>query len=216
MTRSHRLMILTVTAINFCMIFFDMSGVAVALPTIQRELLCSTESLSWVMTAYLLGLTATVVLAGRLADMFGHRRFLIIGLVIFLLASIICAITPNVGWLLAGRALEGVGGAILLALSPALIMNSFDKDAQGKAMGLVVAFASSFLAAGPFLAGILSEWLSWRLIFWINFCLSYRSLISVLSNCCFKLSLSFSRLDFSFGGPLDKVFKRFFCSAIFI
>ncbi len=109
-----------------------------------------------------------VIIGGRLGDLFQHKRLFLIGATLFLLASILCGSAPGILWLIASRALQGVGAALLIPASMVITLNAFERHERGKTMGLCVGMASFFLATGPFLGGALTEWVSWRLVFWIN------------------------------------------------
>lgn len=150
------------------MIFVDISVLPVTLPTIQRNLGLSELGLQWIVNAYTLVLTVLLLAGGRIADKFGHRKIFCFGLILFAGASALCGFSQSeLGFVLA-RALQGVGGAILVPSSSAINFNAFPPHQRGKAMGLYVSLGSIFLALGPFIGGLFTQYFSWRLVFWIN------------------------------------------------
>lgn len=157
-------------AMSACLaiVYLDQTGVALTLEKLQRSLGLSTLSIQWVMNAYLLSLAVFMLLGGRLADVFGHRKIFLIGMSIFLIASIFCATATNGWWLIISRAFQGLGGSLLIPTSIVLIANSTSIKERGKMIGISISFASIFLAFGPTIGGLLTQFWSWRLIFWMN------------------------------------------------
>lgn len=140
---------------------------SVLLPTLTRSFSATVSEVQWVVLAYLMSVTITIVSAGRLGDLFGHRRVLIGGLAVFIAASAISAMAPTLGVLIAGRALQGLGGAILIAL-PMSIARVFVPTARlGTAMGLLGTTSAVGTALGPSLGGLLLTWGDWRVAFWL-------------------------------------------------
>lgn len=137
----------------------------VALPTLVRAFETSAAAVQWVVLAYLLSITTTIVLAGKLGDMIGHRRSLVIGLVVFSGASILCAVAPTLGVLIAGRGLQGIGGAILMAMPLSIAREVVAKDRIGSAMGLFGTMSAIGTALGPSLGGMLIAGSGWRMAF---------------------------------------------------
>jgi len=150
------------------MLLLDITVVNVALPDIQRELDASFAQLQWVVDAYALTLATTVLAAGSLADLFGRRRVFTFGLVLFTVASFGCGIAPNAGVLIGARAVQGVGGGIMFAVSLALLANAFHGRERGTAFGIWGATTGAAVAIGPLVGGILTEWAGWRWIFFVN------------------------------------------------
>ncbi len=150
------------------MLLLDITVVNVALPDIQRDLDASFAQLQWVVDAYALTLATTVLAAGSLADLFGRRRVFTMGLVLFTGASFACGISNDAGVLIGARAVQGVGGGIMFAVSLALLANAFQGRERGTAFGIWGATTGAAVAIGPLVGGILTEWVGWRWIFFIN------------------------------------------------
>ena len=150
------------------MLLLDITVVNVALPDIQRELDASFAQLQWVVDAYALTLATTVLAAGSLADLFGRRLVFTIGLVLFTAASFGCGIAPNAGVLIGARAVQGVGGGVMFAVSLALLANAFHGRDRGTAFGIWGATTGAAVAIGPLVGGVLTEWAGWRWIFFVN------------------------------------------------
>jgi EmrB/QacA subfamily drug resistance transporter len=146
----------------------DSTVVAVALPAIGRNLHASFQGLQWTVTSYTLTLASLILLAGWLSDRWGRRRVFLAGLGWFTLASVLCAAAPGIGWLIAARALQGVGGALMTPSSLAIIEAAFQPADRTHAIGTWAGFAGVSAATAPFLGGWLLEAGSWRLIFLIN------------------------------------------------
>lgn len=161
--------VLAATSGALSLIFLDQSALPVALPTIQRELDLSLALSPWVMNAYILVLAVLIILGGKLGDRWGHRRLLLSGMSLFVIASILCAVAPTGEWLVVSRALQGAGGALMMPSSGPLFRTVVDANEYGKMIGIYVSIASVFLIVGPSLGGLLTAYLSWRWIFWINF-----------------------------------------------
>jgi EmrB/QacA subfamily drug resistance transporter len=151
------------------MIVLDTTIVNVALPSIRDDLDFSQASLAWVVNAYLLTFGGFLLLGGRLGDLFGHRRLFLIGLTIFTAASLACGLSTTQGLLVASRAIQGVGGAIVSVVVLSLLMIMFTEPAErAKAMGTVGFVLSGGGTAGVLLGGILTDILSWHWIFLVN------------------------------------------------
>ncbi len=150
------------------MIFIDVTVLPVALPTIQRELNLSDLALQWLINSYLLALTVLLLAGGKLGDMYGQRKVFSSGLIVFVAASALCGFSHSDAWFIASRVLQGIGGAFMLPAIGATIVAVFPPQQRGKAMGINVSAGSIFLAIGPFVGGVLTQYLSWRYVFWIN------------------------------------------------
>src|SRR5687768_15278632 len=150
------------------MAFLDATAVQVALPAIGREFDSSLSGLQWTVNSYTLALASLILLGGSLGDRYGRRRVFLIGVAWFAVASLICGIAQNTGQLVAARALQGVGGALLTPGSLALIQSSFRAQDRARAIGLWSALGGIAGLVGPFLGGVLVDAGSWRLVFLIN------------------------------------------------
>src|SRR5829696_9326425 len=160
--------LLAVTTATF-MLLLDITVVNVALPSIRDDLGASFTDLQWVIDAYALTLAALVLTAGSLADRLGRRRVFAAGLAIFSVASLLCALSPDPTFLNLSRALQGVGGAIMFAVSLALLVQEFPAGRErGTAMGLYGATIGVAVAVGPLVGGALTDSLGWESIFYLN------------------------------------------------
>jgi len=160
--------LVVVTVLASGMAFLDATAVQVALPSIGRELDASLAGLQWTVTSYTLTLASLILLGGSLGDRYGRRRVFVIGVCWFAAASLICGVAQNVEQLIAARALQGVGGALLTPGSLALIQSSFRPEDRARAIGLWSSFSGISGLVGPFLGGVLVDAVSWRLVFLIN------------------------------------------------
>lgn len=140
----------------------------VALPTLAQVFQVSFQAVQWVVLAYLLAITSLIVGAGRLGDIVGRRRLLLTGIGLFTAASVLCAAAPTLGLLIAARAVQGLGAAILMALTMALVGEAVPKEKTGSAMGLLGTMSAVGTALGPTLGGLLIDGLGWQAIFWVN------------------------------------------------
>jgi EmrB/QacA subfamily drug resistance transporter len=144
------------------------SAVNVALPAIAQAFAASFQNVQWVVLAYLLSITSLIVSAGRLSDTIGRRGLLLSGVMLFTVASIACSIAPTLWFLIAARAIQGVGAAIMMALSVAMVSEAVPKARLGIAMGQIGTMSAIGTALGPSLGGVLTSILGWRAIFLIN------------------------------------------------
>jgi EmrB/QacA subfamily drug resistance transporter len=160
--------VLGATILASAMAFIDGSIVTIALPALQADLDAAFASLQWVVNGYALLLGALILVGGAAGDRFGRRRVFAIGLAVFGLASIACATAASIQWLILARAAQGIGAALLVPQSLAIIAAAFPRDIRGRAIGLWAGASAMTTALGPPLGGILIEWLGWRSVFWIN------------------------------------------------
>lgn len=168
------------------MIFIDVTVLPITLPTLERTLNLSQVGLQWIVNAYTLALTIFVLLAGRFGDRFGHRKIFCWGLLLFSLGSILCGVSYYEWWFITSRVIQGIGAAMMTPVSVAIIFAAFPPVQRGKALGLHVSLGSLFLALGPFIGGIFTQYLSWRYVFWLNIPIAligfWLTLISVPKN----------------------------------
>lgn len=143
------------------------SVASVLLPTLTRSFGVTVSEAQWVVLAYLMAVTVTIVSAGRLGDLFGPRRVMISGLIVFIAASVLSATAPGLGLLILGRALQGVGGAILIALPMSIARDMVPSGQLGAAMGLLGTTSAAGTALGPSLGGLVLAWSGWRIAFWL-------------------------------------------------
>jgi MFS family permease len=160
----------TLASLALCMLLSSLgtSIANVALPTLAEAFHTSFQGVQWVVLAYLLALTTLIVGAGRLGDLIGRRRLLLAGLFLFTIASGLCGLAPTLGLLIAARALQGLGAALLMALSLALIGETVPPEKTGRALGLLGTMSALGTALGPSLGGLLIAGLGWRSLFLIN------------------------------------------------
>ncbi len=151
------------------MIVLDTTIVNVALPSIRADLGFSETSLAWVVNAYLLTFGGFLLLGGRLGDLFGHRRLFLIGIALFTVASVCCGLAGSQGMLIGARAVQGLGGAVVSAVSLSLMMSLFTEQAErAKAMGVFGFVAAGGGSIGVLLGGVLTDLLDWHWIFLVN------------------------------------------------
>jgi EmrB/QacA subfamily drug resistance transporter len=160
--------VIAAAVLGSSMSMVDSTVVGVALPVIGREFKASIEQLQWIVNGYLLTLAGLLLLAGALADRYGRRKLYVIGVIWFAGASALCALAWSAEALIAARALQGVGGALLTPGSLAILQATFAPDDRGKAIGAWSGLGGVAAAAGPLLGGYLVDAVSWRLIFAIN------------------------------------------------
>ncbi len=150
------------------MLLLDITIVNVALPAIQKDLNSTFSDLQWVVDAYALTLAASLLTSGSVADMYGRRRLYLIGLALFTVASLLCGVATDTLFLQLSRGLQGVGGAIMFAVSLALLADAFRGKDRGIAFGVWGAITGLAVAIGPLVGGALTSGLSWRWIFFVN------------------------------------------------
>jgi EmrB/QacA subfamily drug resistance transporter len=150
------------------MLLLDITIVNVALPAIQRALKANFSDLQWVVDAYALGLATCVLTGGALADLYGRKRLFLIGVVLFTVASAACGAANDPLFLIIARGVQGLGGALMFATALALLSQEFHGRERGTAFGLWGATIGAAVAVGPLAGGMLTSWLSWRWIFFVN------------------------------------------------
>ena len=189
------LWVLIATILGSSMAFIDGTVVNVALPTLQTDLKADVSAVQWVVEAYSLLLAALILVGGSLGDRFGRRRIYTIGIIIFTLASIVCGLAPDILTLIIARAVQGIGGALLVPGSLAIISANFSGAERGRAIGTWSGFTSITSAFGPALGGWLIENVSWRAIFFLNVFLAIPVLLIVFSHVPESRNPNAKRLD---------------------
>ena len=165
----RRSVVLATCCLSVFVAGLDVTIVNVALPSIQHALHASVSGLQWTIDAYTLVVACLLVLSGSLADRFGRRRVFQIGLAAFLLGSLACSLAPSLGYLIAFRGLQAVGGSMLNPVAMSIIASTFtDRAGRAKAIGMWGSVAGLSLASGPVFGGLLVSGAGWRSIFWVN------------------------------------------------
>lgn len=160
--------VMAAVAMSIFLATIDGSIVNIALPTLVRELQTNFTTVQWVVLAYLLTLTTLMLSIGRLADIRGKKPIFVAGFVIFTLGSTLCALAPTVYWLIGFRVLQGVGGAMTLALGAAIVTEAFPAQERGRALGVIGTVVSLGVVTGPLVGGLLIAAASWHWIFLVN------------------------------------------------
>lgn len=171
--------VLAATILGSSMAFIDGTVVNVALPALQDELGATAAAVQWVVESYALTLAALILVGGALGDRYGRRRVYAAGIALFAAASLWCGLAPDVGQLIAARAVQGIGGALLVSGSLAIISAAFGGEERGRAIGTWSGFTAITAALGPVLGGWLVENASWRWVFFINLPLAAATLAIV-------------------------------------
>lgn len=168
LSKARKRWVLAATVLGSSLTFIDGSALGVALPAIQRDLAAGPAAVQWVSNAYLLTLGALVLIGGAAGDRFGRKRVFLIGVAVFALASVACGLAPTVELLIAGRAVQGIGAALLTPGALAVIGSVFPPSERGKAFGAWAGAGALFGMVGPLVGGWLADAADWRFIFWIN------------------------------------------------
>ena len=168
MTRTRPWAILLVLCLGTFAILLDTTIVNVALPSLITSLHASLDQALWVVNGYLLVFCALLIVASRLGDRFGRRRLFMLGLAVFALASALCGAAQNPGELIAARVLQGIGAASLAPQPMAIIQDAFPRDRMGAAFGIFSSMVGLAAVSGPVLGGLLTTYLSWRWVFYVN------------------------------------------------
>ena len=172
--------VLTTTVLASSMAFLDDTVVTLALPTIERELGAGLSGLQWILNGYLVVLGSLILLGGRFGDVFGRRKILTAGLAVFAGASALAALAPSIELLIAARSMQGVGAALMIPSSLAIITATFRQQDQGQAIGVWSALTAFAVASGPLLGGWLVDAASWRWVFLINLPLAAGAIAAAL------------------------------------
>jgi EmrB/QacA subfamily drug resistance transporter len=171
MLTSNRRLVLVAMIFAVAMMFIDQTIVALAIPDLQKDLSLTTTATQWIVNGYLLSLAALFMLGGKLADVFGHRRVLTVGVTGFMLASALCGATPTgalgEAWIIGFRVVQGAFAALLFPAALAIVVRAFPISERGRALAAFFGITGALTAVGPLAGGYLTEW-TWRAIFWIN------------------------------------------------
>src|SRR4051812_15090890 len=168
MTKGTEFWVLVATILASSMAFIDSTALNVALPIIQAELKMDASQVSWVANGYLLFLSALILVGGSLGDHYGRKRIYMIGIAVFSASSLVCGLAPSVAVLIAARMVQGVGGALMVPGSLALISVMFSGEERGKAIGTWSTFTTLTSLIAPIVGGVLAGAGLWRAIFFIN------------------------------------------------
>jgi EmrB/QacA subfamily drug resistance transporter len=167
-SHSHKWLAMAGLGMGVFMATLDASIVNISLPTLVQEFNTNFATIQWVVLSYALVLTSLMLMVARLGDMIDKKRIWMVGLALFTLGSLLCGLSPSVGWLIAFRALQGLGATMMQALGIAMITEVFPSNERGRALGIMGSVVSTGIAIGPPLGGILIGLVGWRWIFLVN------------------------------------------------
>lgn len=188
--------VLLVTAVGVFMATLDSSIVNISLPAIAKYFHVPLNgAVEWVVIAYLVATAAILLTAGRLADMIGRKVVWIAGLIIFTGGSALCGLAPSLGFLITARALQGIGGALLMAISPAMLTTAFPAHERGRALGINAVNVALGVSVGPTLGGFITAYFTWRWIFYVNVPIGVIGLVATLIILKEKLRRNPGRFD---------------------
>ena len=187
--KSTNAWVLALTSVASLMVALDTLVVSTALTTIRQDLGASIEELEWTVNSYNLSLAVLLLPAAALGDRFGRRRVFAAGLGLFAATSAACALAPGVGWLIAARAFQGAGAALVISLALAIVSAAYPPERRGSAIGILEGITGLAVVAGPVIGGAVSQGLSWEWIFWVNVPIGLAA-----------LPLALARIEESFGG----------------
>src|SRR6202046_5466035 len=169
LSQRRRYLVLAICCLSLFIVGLDASIVNVALPSIGRELHAPVSGLQWTVDAYTLVLASLLMLSGSMADRLGRRRVFLVGLCVFTLGSLLCSLAPSLGWLIAFRMMQAVGGSMLNPVAMSIITNTFtDRAERARAIGVWGGVIGISMALGPVVGGVLVTSVGWRSIFWVN------------------------------------------------
>jgi EmrB/QacA subfamily drug resistance transporter len=182
--------VLALASVSSLMVALDVTVVATALGTMRQQLHASIEQLEWTVNAYGLSFAVLLMTASALGDRFGRRNLYAAGMGLFVAASAACALAPDVGWLIAARAVQGAGAAVVAPMSLSLLSAAFPPERRGSALGIFGGVTGIAVLAGPVLGGAVTQGMAWEWIFWLNVPIGLAAIPLVLA-----------RIDESFGPP---------------
>lgn len=197
LSQRRKRLTLAATILGSSMAFIDGSVVNIALPAIQQSLHADAASTQWIVNAYLLLLGALVLVGGSAADRHGRRRIFLLGIAVFTTASIACGLAPDITVLIIGRAVQGVGAALLTPASLAMLGATFDEHERSHAIGIWAGVGALTAAAGPLLGGYLVDRLSWPPIFLLNVPIAAAAAVLAIFFACESRDDEAKRLDWS-------------------
>jgi EmrB/QacA subfamily drug resistance transporter len=184
--RSNKNLVLAAMVFAVAMTFIDQTIVAIAIPKVQKELSLSASGSQWVINGYLLSLSALFAFGGKLGDMLGRRRMVVVGVIGFALASACCGLTPAGSaaevWIITFRVLQGAAAALLFPAAVGIVVAAFPLRERGRAMAIFFGISGGLTAIGPIAGGYLTQW-TWRSIFWINVPVAVIALVLIAMSC---------------------------------
>jgi EmrB/QacA subfamily drug resistance transporter len=193
-TRAQWLVLVAMTG-SLSMIMLDQTVVTVALPSMTRDLHLSADGQQWVVNAYVLAMAALVAFGGKLGDLIGRVTTFRLGVLVFFLSSVACGVAPTESVVILARVAQGIGAALMMPATSAIMVGTFPLHQRGRAMAMYAGLSQVFLAAGPLLGGLLTEWVSWRAVFWLNVPVGIAALVMVHIAKPSNASLSKGRLS---------------------
>ena len=178
LTRPRRLLVLAICCLSLFIVGIDVTGLNLALPSIERDLHASYSQLQWVIDAYTVVIASLLMLSGSIGDRLGRRRVFQAGLVVFALGSLLCSLAPTVEMLIAARVLQAIGGSMLNPVAMSIITNTFTEPRErAQAIGMWGGTVGLSMALGPIVGGVLVDAIGWQAIFWLNLPVALAALV---------------------------------------
>ena len=179
--RTGKNWVLGVTALASFMMALDAQVITTAFATIRSDFSASVETLQWTVNAYNLSFAVLLLTGAALGDRFGRRRMFAAGIALFVLASVACALSGSARWLIAARAAQGAGAALVMPLAMAILSGAFAREERARALGIFSGVTGFALIIGPAIGGFITESLGWRWIFWVNVPIGMIAIVLVLA-----------------------------------